>query len=71
MFQGSGGMRYIRSIILCIIATFGISGCSAVNKVGLKKLFSYRPFRLWGVPEQRLELQVHQYVWQSELGNLW
>lgn len=30
-------MRYIRSIILCIIATFGISGCSAVNKVGLKK----------------------------------
>lgn len=36
-FSRIGWKRYIRSIILCIIATFGISGCSAVNKVGLKK----------------------------------
>ena len=64
MFQGSGGMRYIRSIILCIIATFGISGCSAVNKVGLKKDLSPNDFGLdkakTGLERYEALLRAHQ-----------
>ena len=57
-------MRYIRSIILCIIATFGISGCSAVNKVGLKKDLSPNDFGLdkakTGLERYEALLRAHQ-----------
>lgn len=60
---------FLRSIILCVIVGFSISGCSAVNKVGLKKDLSPNDFGLdkakTGLERYEALLRAHQTAVQA------
>lgn len=69
MFQDMGKCFFLRSIILCVIVGFSISGCSAVNKVGQKKDLSPIEFGLdkakTGLERYEALLRAHQTAVQA------